>query len=67
MCVCTFVPDTARVRLQTTLGKEFSDPLFQRALLDVHMMVVHNGAERTVTEWCATAQQDRVLLAHLAT
>ena len=42
--------------LQTTLGKEFSDPLFQRALLDVHMMVVHNGAERTVTEWYAAAR-----------
>jgi hypothetical protein len=46
---------------QTTLGAEFSDPLFQRALLDVHMMVVHNGAERTVTEWCAASACSAVL------
>ncbi|BDA50265.1 3'-hydroxy-N-methyl-(S)-coclaurine 4'-O-methyltransferase [Coccomyxa sp. Obi] len=43
--------DARLLIVETTLGKEFSDPLFQRALLDVHMMVVHNGAERTVTEW----------------
>lgn len=47
------VPDLA-VRIQTTLGEEFNDPLFQRGLLDVHMMVVHDGAERTVPHWCAT-------------
>ena len=39
------------VALQTTLGDEFKDPLFQRALMDVHMMVCLNGHERTITEW----------------
>ncbi|EIE23271.1 S-adenosyl-L-methionine-dependent methyltransferase [Coccomyxa subellipsoidea C-169] len=43
--------DARLLIVETTLGAEFSDPLFQRALLDVHMMVVHNGAERTVSEW----------------
>lgn len=56
VCAHTLVADSSGVLLKTTLGKEFSDPLFQRALLDVHMMVVHNGAERTVVEWCAAAQ-----------
>ena len=36
---------------QTTMGDEFNDPLFQRALMDVHMMVCLNGHERTVPEW----------------
>ena len=38
---------------QTTMGNEFRDPLFQRALMDVHMMVCLNGHERTIPEWCA--------------
>ena len=38
--------------VQTTMGNEFKDPLFQRALMDVHMMVCLNGHERTVPEWC---------------
>ncbi len=40
-----------RCFVQTTIGEEFADPLFQRALLDVHMMVALNGAERTVAQW----------------
>ncbi|EIE23146.1 hypothetical protein COCSUDRAFT_66185 [Coccomyxa subellipsoidea C-169] len=45
---------SAKARLlivETTIGEEFADPLFQRALLDVHMMVALNGAERTVAQW----------------
>ncbi len=41
----------AIMMLQTTMGDEFNDPLFQRALMDVHMMVCLNGHERTVPEW----------------
>lgn len=37
--------------VQTTMGDEFKDPLFQRALMDIHMMVCLNGHERTVPEW----------------
>ena len=43
--------DMGDVALQTTLSDEFKDPLFQRALMDVHMMVCLNGHERTVPEW----------------
>jgi hypothetical protein len=43
------------VCLQTTLADDFYDPLFQRGLLDVHMMVALHGAERTAPEWCALA------------
>ena len=39
------------------MGNEFKDPLFQRALMDVHMMVCLNGHERTVPEWCALISQ----------
>ncbi|BDA50119.1 Acetylserotonin O-methyltransferase [Coccomyxa sp. Obi] len=37
--------------IETTIGDEFFDPLFQRAIFDVHMMVALNGVERTVTQW----------------
>ena len=39
--------------LQTALAKEFFDPVFQRAVMDVYMAAVLDGAERTVQEWCA--------------
>ncbi|EIE20123.1 S-adenosyl-L-methionine-dependent methyltransferase [Coccomyxa subellipsoidea C-169] len=53
--LCTAM-GSAKARLlivETTLGggAEFLDPLFRRALLDLHMMVVHDSAERTVPEW----------------
>ena len=38
--------------VQTAIQDEFFDPLMQRGLLDVHMMVATNGAERTVLQWC---------------
>jgi hypothetical protein len=44
--------------VQTTIGEEFDDPLFQRALLDIHMMVALNGAERTVPQWCAALRSN---------
>jgi hypothetical protein len=37
--------------VQTSLQNEFWDPVFQRGLFDVHMMVALNGAERTVSQW----------------
>ena len=39
--------------VQTAIHDEFFDPLMQRGLLDVHMLVATNGAERTVQQWCA--------------
>ena len=48
---CSPLLTGAMMMLQTTMGDEFNDPLFQRALMDVHMMVCLNGHERTVPEW----------------
>ena len=48
---CSPLLTGAVMMLQTTMGDEFNDPLFQRALMDVHMMVCLNGHERTVPEW----------------
>lgn len=37
--------------MQTCVENEFNDPLMMRAVLDMHMLVCLNGAERTDTQW----------------
>ena len=39
--------------LQTAMRSEYFDPLFQRGVLDIHMMACLDGRERTVQQWCA--------------
>ncbi len=43
------------VWMQMSLVSEFWDPIFQRGLFDVNMMLVLNGAERTVAQWWVPA------------
>ena len=50
-CGCS--PVTAVPAVQTAIQDEFFDPLMQRGLLDVHMLVATNGAERTSQQWYA--------------
>jgi hypothetical protein len=37
--------------MQTCVADEFNDPLMTRGILDVHMLVALNGAERTQKQW----------------
>lgn len=43
--------DSRSVGWQTCVENDFYDPLMTRAVLDVHMLVALNGAERTDKQW----------------